>query len=159
MKKALKRTLCALLTLVLMYGLVACGGTEAVDPKTCTYDEMVEYLTAQGYISKDAVPVDMLTTAGYVTDNTGGEMPFVPFADKAWDYGGLWLMWWDSGASSEAYVNCFKNIGINNGTIVYMGGAAVLETAVYSGNFAIAFGEGYDQEEAVTAYFRELSQK
>ena len=50
------------------------GGSKTVDPKTCTYDEMVDYLTAKGYISKDAAPVDMLTTEGYLTDNTGGGM-------------------------------------------------------------------------------------
>ena len=94
MKCAAKRTFCALLSLVLVCGLAACGGAKAVDPKTCTYDEMVDYLTAKGYIPKDATPVDMLTTEGYLTDNTGGEIPFAPFADKAQDYDGLWLMWW-----------------------------------------------------------------
>ena len=96
MKYTAKRTLCALLALVLACGLAACGGAKTVDPETCTYDEMVEYLTAKGYISKDAAPVDMLTAEGYLTDNTGGELPFAPFADKAQDYDGLWLMWWEA---------------------------------------------------------------
>ena len=48
MKCAAKRTFCALLSLVLVCGLAACGGAKAVDPKTCTYDEMVDYLTAKG---------------------------------------------------------------------------------------------------------------
>ena len=87
MKCAAKRTFCALLSLVLVCGLAACGGAKAVDPKTCTYDEMVDYLTAKGYIPKDATPVDMLTTEGYLTDNTGGEIPFAPFADKAQEEG------------------------------------------------------------------------
>ena len=39
---------------------------------------MVEYLTAKGYISKDSSPVDMLTTEGYLTDNTDGETPLRP---------------------------------------------------------------------------------
>ena len=138
MKNTAKRTLCALLALMLTLSLAACGGAKTVDPQTCTYDEMVAYLTAKGYIAKDAAPVDMLTTAGYVTDNTGGDMPFVPFADKAQDYDGLWLMWWDSAAPSEAYTSCFQNIAMNGGVIVYMGGAAVLPTAACSGNFAVA---------------------
>ena len=120
---------------------------------------MVDYLTAKGYISKDAVPVDMLTTEGYLTDNTGGDIPYGPFADKAQDYDGLWLMWWDAATPSEAYTNCFQNLAMNEGTIVYMGGAAVLETAAYNGSFAIAFGEGYAQKDAVTADFQALSQK
>ena len=159
MKYAAKRTLCALLALVLVCGPAACGGAKAVDPETCTYDEMVEYLTAKGYISKDAVPVDMLTTEGYLTDNTGGEVPFAPFADKAQDYDGLWLVWGDAAAPSEAYINCFQNLAMNGGTAVYMGGAAVLETAAHNGSFAIAFGDGYAQKEAAMADFQGLSGK
>ena len=159
MKYAANRTLCALLALVLLCGLTACGGAKAVDPETCTYDEMVEYLTAKGYISKDAAPVDMLTTEGYLTDNTDGEIPFAPFADKAQDYDGLWLMWWDAAAPSEAYTSCFQNLAMNGGTVVYMGGAAVLETAAHNGSFAIAFGDGYAQKDAVMADFQGLSGK
>ena len=120
---------------------------------------MVDYLTAKGYIPKDATPVDMLTTEGYLTDNTGGEIPFAPFADKAQDYDGLWLMWWDAAAPSEAYTNCFQNLAMNGGTVVYMGGAAVLETAAHNGSFAIAFGDGYAQKDAVMADFQGLSGK
>ena len=159
MKNTAKRTLCALLALMLTLSLAACGGAKTVDPQTCTYDEMVAYLTAKGYIAKDAAPVDMLTTAGYVTDNTGGDMPFVPFADKAQDYDGLWLMWWDSAAPSEAYTSCFQNIAMNGGVIVYMGGAAVLPTAACSGNFAVACAEGYAQKDAVLADFSALAGK
>ena len=159
MKNTAKRTLCALLALMLTLSLAACGGAKTVDPQTCTYDEMVAYLTAKGYIAKDAAPVDMLTTAGYVTDNTGGDMPFVPFADKAQDYDGLWLMWWDSAAPSEAYASCFQNIAMNGGVIVYMGGAAGLPTAACSGNFAVAFAEGYAQKDAVLADFSALAGK
>ena len=159
MKKAAKRTLCTLLAILLTLGLAACGGVKAVDPAACTYDEMVEYLTAKGYISKDSSPVDMLTTEGYLTDNTDGEIPFAPFADKAMDYDGLWLMWWDSAAPSEAYTSCFQNIAMNGGVIVYMGGAAVLPTAACSGNFAVAFAEGYAQKDAVLADFSALAGK
>ena len=40
---------------------------------------------------------------------SGGDIPYGPFADKAQDYDGLWLMWWDAAAPSEAYTNCFQN--------------------------------------------------
>lgn len=159
MKKTVKRISRALPALLLALVLAACGGAEAVDPATCTFDGMAAYLTEKGYISKDAAPVDMLTTEGYLTDNTGGEFPFAPFADKALDYDGLWLMWWDSATPSEAYTNCFQNLAMNGGTVVYMGGAAVLETAAYNGNFAIAFAEDYAQKDAVIADFQALSQK
>lgn len=152
-----KHIICALLALAFVLGLTACGSSKSVDPKTCTYDEMVSYLTEKGYIAKDAAPVDMLTTAGYVTDNSGGDFPFVPFADKAQDFDGLWLMWWDSDAPSEAYTSCFQDIGMHGGVIVYMGGAAVLETAAYNGNFAIAFGPDYAKVDAVTTDFKALT--
>ena len=158
MRISSKSAVCTLLALLLVLGLTACGA-KSVDPKTCTYEEMVSYLTDKGYIEKDAVPVDMLTTEGYVTDNTGGDIPFAPFADQAKDYGGLWLMWWDSAAPSEAYTNCFQNIAANGGTVVYMGGAAVVQTESCNGNFAIAFSEDYAKKDAALADFKALSGK
>lgn len=159
--KTLKKSLCALLALLLVLSLAACGGGSAkpVDPSTCTYDEMVAYLTGKGYISKDAQPVDINTTEGYVQDNTGGDFAVCEVADKAEDFGGLWLFWFDAANNSELYQSNFQNIAMNNGTIVIMGGAAILETAAYNGNFAIAFAEGYAQADAVTADFTALSGK
>lgn len=155
--KTLKKSLCALLAvLMLAASLTACGGAKEVNTKTGSFDDMVAYLTGKGYIAKDAVPVDMLTTEGYITDNTGGEIPFAPFADKAQDFGGLWLMWWDSATPSAAYTDCFQNIAMNGGTIVYMGGACVLQTEAYSGNFAIAFAKGYEKADAALADFKAL---
>lgn len=160
MKKLAKRILCATLALLLLCGITACGKkAEPVDPAACTYDEMVQYLTDKGYIAEDAASVDMLTTEGYLTDNTGGDVPFGAFADEAKDYDGLWLMWWDSATPSEAYSNCFEYIEMNGGMIVYMGGAATLEAAAYNGNFAIAFAEDYAQKDAVIADFSALSGK
>ena len=159
MKRTAKRTICAVLALLLTLSLAACGGAKSVDPKTCTYDEMVSYLTDKGFIAKDTAPVDMLNTEGYLTDNTGGSIPFAPFADRAEDHGGLWLMWWDSAAASEAYESCFKNIAMNGGTVVWKGGAAVLPTAACNGNFAIAFAEDYAQKDAVLANFNALTGK
>lgn len=157
--KNLKKSLCMLLALLtLTVSLAACGSKDPtpVNTKTGSFDDMVAYFTDKGYIAKDTAPVDMLTTAGYLTDNTGGDFPFAPFADQAKDYGGLWLMWWDSATPSEAYSSCFENIAMNGGTVVYMGGAAILSTAAYSGNFAIAFAEDYAQKDAVLADFNAL---
>ena len=153
-KKALSLLLAAAMLAAV---LTACGGSKGPDPvntKTGTYDEMVEYLKAKGYIAADATPVDINTTAGYTTDNTGGEMPFSTVADKAEDWGGLWLFWFEDGG--ELYQSNFSGIGTNSGTIVIMGGANILQTAAYSGNFAIAFAEDYAQQDAVLADFNAL---
>lgn len=161
MKQSMKKMICAMLVLLSVAALVGCGAKkpDPVNTATCSYDDMVAYLKGMGYIAESASPVDMLNTAGYVTDNTGGQMPFVPFADRAEDYDGLWLMWWDSATPSEAYTSCFENIAVNGGTVVYMGGAAMLETAAYSGNFAIAFAEGYAKKDAVLTDFKALPKK
>ncbi len=154
----LKRTLCAFLTLMMLAAsLTACGSKEPdpVNTKTCTYDEMVTYLTAKGYIAKDAKPVDINTGEGYVQDNTGGDFAVCQIADKAEDFNGLWLFWWDTANPTDNYAN-FEYIAMNSGAIVIMGGAAFLETAAYSGSFAIAFAEGYAKADDVVADFNAL---
>ena len=157
--KTLKRSICALLAMLLLAAsLTACGSKDPkpVNTKTGSFDDMVAYLTAKGYIAEGTTPVDINTTEGYVQDNTGGQMSVVEIADKAQDFGGLWLFWFDADNNSEFYQSNFANIAMNSGTIVIMGGAAVLQTAAYSGNFAIAFAEGYAQADAVTADFNAL---
>ena len=155
--KTLKKSLCALLAaLMLAASLTACGsGAKAVNTKTGSFDDMVAYLTAKGYIAKDATPVDINTTAGYVTDNTGGQMPVAVVADKAQDYDGLWLFWWDSADPSDAYAN-YESMAANGGTIVIMGGACVIKPEASSGNFAIGFAEGYAKKDAALADFKAL---
>lgn len=152
-----KRIACALLAAVLMVALfAACGGgsePKAVNTKTGTYDEMVAYLKAKGYIANDATPVDMNTTAGYTQDNTGGEMPYSTIADKAEDWGGLWLVWFDPNAEDQENYNSMAS---NGGTIVIMGGANIFQPAANSGRFAIAFAEDYAQKDAVLADFNAL---
>ncbi len=152
----MKRIISVLLSLVIAASLTACGAQdpEPVNTSTASFDEMVTYLTEKGYIEESAQPVDMLTTEGYVTDNTGGEYPTAPFADQAKDYGGLWVMWWETG--SEAYESCFANAAMNGNMIVYMGGAATLEPAAINGNFAIGFGPDYAQKDKVLEDFQGL---
>lgn len=156
--KTLKKSLCALLAaLMLAASLTACGGgAKEVNTKTGSFDDMVAYLTGKGYIAKDTSPVDINTNAGYVTDNTGGDFAICQVADKAQDFGGLWLFWFDVEGDSELYQSNFQNIAMNGGTIVIAGGAALLQTEAYSGNFAIAFAEGYAQKDAVLADFNAL---
>lgn len=164
--KSLKKVLClVLVALMLVAVLAACAdedkgdeGSKAPDPvntKTGTYDEMVAYLTAKGYIAEGTTPVDINVTEGYVTDNTGGDFPFVTIADKANDYGGLWLFWWDLENPTENY-DTYTSMAMNSGFMVFMGGAAVLGTEANSGAFAIAFAEDYAQKDAVLADFNAL---
>ena len=158
--KHLKRTITLLLAVVLAAScLTACGGKdpEPVNTATCSYEEMVAYLTAKGYIAENAKPVDINTTEGYVTDNTGGEFPFATLADKADDYNGLWLFYWETG--SDAYEGVYVNMAANDGMLVYMGGAVVLQTEAASGSFAIAFADGFAKKDAVLADFNALPNK
>ncbi len=157
---SVKRIAGMLVAVLLLLSFAACGkNAEPVDPKTCTYDEMVAYLTEKGYIASDASPVDILATEGYLTDNTEGSIPYAPVADRAEDYGGLWLFWWDAENCSEAYQECFENIAANGGAIVYEGGAAILQTEAVNGSFAIAFAGDYGKRDAALADFQALSGK
>lgn len=126
---------------------------EALNAMTCTYDEMVEYLTSLGFISADCTPVDMNESSDYMTDNTGGEWEDFAIADKAYDYDGLWLMWWDQENQSDLY-EVYTDMAANGNTILKGGGAAVLATAGKNGAFAIAFSEDYaQQDEALDAFY------
>lgn len=158
--RTLKKVLCLSLALLLLAVLFTACGEKAPDPvntNTCSYEEMVAYLTAKGYIAKDAAPVDINTTEGYVTDNTGGEIPYAAMADKAEDFGGLWLFHWEK--DSEAYNNVFVNAPANGNMLVYMGGACVLQAEAINGLYALAFAEGYAQKDAVLADFNALPNK
>lgn len=158
--RTLKKVLCLSLALLLLAVLFTACGKKAPDPvntNTCSYEEMVAYLTAKGYIAKDAAPVDINTTEGYVTDNTGGEIPYAAMADKAEDFGGLWLFHWEK--DSEAYNNVFVNAPANGNMLVYMGGACVLQAEAINGLYAVAFAEGYAQKDAVLADFNALPNK
>ena len=158
--RTLRKILCLSLALLLLAVLFTACGEKAPDPvntNTCSYEEMVAYLTAKGYIAKDAAPVDINTTEGYVTDNTGGEIPYAAMADKAEDFGGLWLFHWEK--DSEAYNNVFVNAPANGNMLVYMGGACVLQAEAINGLYAVAFAEGYAQKDAVLADFNALPNK
>ena len=145
--RTLKKVLCLSLALLLLAVLFTACGEKAPDPvitNTCSYEEMVAYLTAKGFIAKDAKPVDINTTEGYVTD-------------KAEDFGGLWLFHWEK--DSEAYNNVFVNAPANGNMLVYMGGACVLQAEAINGLYAVAFAEGYAQKDAVLADFNALPNK
>ena len=156
--KTLKKTMCAFLSMLLLAAcLTSCGSKDPspVNTSTCTYDEMVAYLTAKGYIAEGTNPVDINTTEGYITDNTGGQFPFVTVADKAEDFGGLWLFWWDTANPTDNY-STYESMSVNSGVMVFMGGAAVLESNAHSGAFAIAFAEDYAKTDAALADFNAL---
>lgn len=110
-----------------------------------SWDDVVAYLTTEGVISADAEQVDMLTTEGYLQDNTGGQLPTYAFADKAVDFGGVYLCWWNLAEPTEA-LDCYTGMLNNSGNIVIMGGAAVVKFVMTnSGSFAIGFADDYDE--------------
>lgn len=152
-----KKIFAALLAAALLaLALTGCGGkTAAPNATTASYEEMVAWLTQEGYISEQAQPVDINTTEGYVTDNTGGQYSTAVLADKAEDYDGLWLFWWDLENPTDNY-EVYQNMKVNDGTMMVDGGAAVLQSAARNGAYAIAFAPDYAQQEDVVAAFEAL---
>ena len=151
------KTLAALMAAALLtVSLTACGGDPTPpNAKTAPYDEMVEWLTQEGYISEETQPIDLNTTKGYITDNTGGSFPTAMLADQAEDYDGLWLFWWDLGNTTEAY-EVYQNMKMNSGVMMIEGGAAVLQTAGQNGAYAIAFASDYPNQDQVLEAFEAL---
>lgn len=138
--------------------LCACSkNTKVPDAGKASYEEVVSYLKDGGVISDDSNPIDINVTEGYVTDNTGGEFAVTQIADKAYDYNGLYLLWWDAANNSELYQNNFQYIEANGGVIVIGGGAAVMEPAAYKGCYAIAFSEDYAQRDAALELFHAMT--
>lgn len=154
--KKLTKILSLLLAVAMCVNVLAACGVAQPDTETATYDEVVAWLTAEGFIAKDAVPVDINTTAGYVTDFTGGSCPFAPVADKAYDYDGLWLFWWDLENPTDNY-QYFMDLGMTGGAIIVSGGAGVLRLSALSGAYAIAFDADYAQKDAAREAFVALS--
>ena len=113
---------------------------------------MVAYLQEEDVIAKDASAVNINETAGYLTDNTGGEIPFAAIADEANDYDGVYLFWWNLEEPSELY-EMYESMQNNAGVIVYMGGAAILETEAQNGAYAIAFSDDYTNKEQALEVF------
>ena len=110
-----------------------------------SWEDMVAHLTEKGVISADAAQVDMLATAGYLKKYDGTFEDTYAFADKAIDFGGVYLIWWNLAEPTAAY-DCYSSMQMNGGTIVVMGGMyTVNATPVASGSFALAFAEGYDE--------------
>ena len=141
--------------------LCACGGSgsggsasAAPNARTASFDEMVAYLTEQGFIAEDAAPININVTDGYLTDNTGGEFPDTAVADRAEDLGGLWLFWWDLDNPTDMY-EVYTDMQVNE-VILLGGGAKVLEPAATNGAFAIAFAPDYAQADEARAAFLAL---
>lgn len=153
MMKNWKRWMTAMTALVLTAGmLVGCKGESQINATTSSYEEMVAYLQEENVIAKDASAVNINETAGYLTDNTGGEIPFAAIADEANDYDGVYLFWWNLEEPSELY-EMYESMQNNAGVIVYMGGAAILETEAQNGAYAIAFSDDYTNKEQALEVF------
>lgn len=158
MKTGKKTWTALLISAVLAMGvLTGCGG-KTPNAGTATMDEMAAYFQEKGYIAKDAAPVNINETPGYLTDNTGGQFTDTVVADEAYDYDGIWLFWWDLENQTDNY-ETYESMTANSGTIVLEGGAAVLETSAKNGAFAIAFSEEYKDADKVLKDFQALESK
>jgi hypothetical protein len=155
----MKKIVAMVIVMIMAVGMLAgCGGKKTVaqpNAKTASYEEMVNYLKAKGYIDEKAEPVDINVTKGYLTDNTGGQFTQTQVADKAYDYNGLWLFWWDLDAKTDNYAT-YEGMAANAGTIVLGGGAAILTTEAKNGAFAIAFSDKYADKDKVVDDFSSL---
>lgn len=129
--KKMKKTVAVIIATATVCGMTAgCTPKEEkieVNASTSPYEDMVDYFEQEGFILEDCEPVDINETTGYLTDNTNGEFTETKVADKAYDYDGLWLFWWDLENKTDLYGN-YESMATNQGTIVLAGGAAVLET-------------------------------
>jgi hypothetical protein len=106
-----------------------------------SYDDMVSYLKEQKVIEADAQGVDMNTTAGYLW--SGSDHNYASsaraFADKAYDYNGVYLVWWDI-ANGSSYTDVYQSINVN-GRAIFAGGAFTFATASVNGYYAIGFSD------------------
>ncbi len=110
-----------------------------------SWDDMVAYLTEKGVISAEAEQVDMLTTTGYLKKYDGTFEETYAFADKAVDFGGVYLCWWNLVETTDAYT-CYTGMIQNVGNIVVNGGMYVVPVVFANyGSFAIGFAEDYDE--------------
>lgn len=165
MKKTMKKTAAAFLAAVTLCGLLAgCTPKEEKEEKlevntsTSPYEDMVDYFIQEGFIPKDCEPVNINETTGYLQDNTGGEYTETKVADKAYDYEGLWLFWWDQENKSDLYEG-YQSMAVNQGVIVFGGGAAVLGTDSQNGAYALAFSEDYEKKKEVIDAFEALEKE
>ena len=161
MMKVMKKTVAILSVAAMAVGMMAgCGSAKkeekmTVNASTSSYEDMVSYLEQEGFIPEDCTPVDINKTTGYLTDNTGGQFTETKVADKANDYDGLWLFWWDQENQTEMY-ETYQSMGANQGTIVLGGGAAILQTEAKNGAYALAFSEDYEKKQDVVDAFEAL---
>jgi hypothetical protein len=106
---------------------------------------MVAYLKEQNVITSDATPINISETAGYIKKNDGTYDDKRTFADKAYDYDGVWLFWWDiKGGSSN--INVYDTMAYNDNVMVIGGGFYTLPATAYSGCYAIAFKDVVEAE-------------
>lgn len=113
-----------------------------------SYDEMVAYLIEKGVVDAAASPVDINATAGYFKKYDGTYDDFVATADKAYDYNGVYLFWWDIANGSE-YFDYWSGLKTNSGTIIVAGGEYTLPMTTSGGCYAIAFKEVVDTDRSL----------
>lgn len=112
---------------------------EGLNAFTSSYEDVAAALGLSGE------GVDMLTNPGYVKKYDGTYDEAMAFADKAIDFGGVGLVWFDLVNGSE-YTENYNAMAVNSGVIVIMGGMYTVSTDANNGAFALCFAEGCDEQ-------------
>mgnify|MGYP000879902217 CR=1 FL=1 len=125
------------------------------------YDAMVDYLKEQGVIAETAEAVDMNTTAGYVKKHNGTYNDVKKIADKAFDYGGIWLIWFDlTNLDNATSMKATYDSLVANHTIILNGGeyTLALGDGAINGCFALMYGDNITdgQKTDFTAKFKAI---
>lgn len=118
---------------------------EVATPNTyaTSFDDMVKYLAEKKVIADAANGVDINTNGGYLKKYDGTYDDALKVADKAVDYDGVWLFWWDVANGSDTMSN-WANLPTSGNTIVVQGGMYTLPVMAYSGYYALSFKEGVE---------------
>lgn len=138
---------CAVFILTVVFGGCASesGGKDKLNAYTAAYDEVAGMLKSSGAIQDTEKYKDINTEKGYWFDNSTNEKSAEAIftADTARDYDGVYLIWFDINGEN---VSAWADMKINDATLVYEGGMAVLKLDTYKGMFGLGFGDGVSED-------------
>lgn len=138
---------CAVFILTAVFGGCASesGGKDKLNAYTAAYDEVAGMLKSSGAIQDTEKYKDINTEKGYWFDNSTNEKSAEAIftADTARDYDGIYLIWFDINGEN---VSAWADMKINDATLVYEGGMAVLKLDTYKGMFGLGFGDGVSED-------------
>lgn len=115
-----------------------------------SFDEVVTFLKSEGVIADDADGIDMNETAGYVRKYDGTMEEVMAFCDKAVDYNGVGIVWFDLLGNTQFMEN-YNAMESNSGTIPIRGGMYTVSTNLVRGSYALVLGESLSEEAKAAA--------